>query len=218
MTDNTYTEFPAAEFGSSYDPFGANGKPAEDPTAPDENYTQPDPNVAQEKKRTPTAKRYEAKMNGVMSSLFKASVNKPGYVADAAAISLYGGNFAEKVGDVAAHDPRIAKFLDTLDGGVDNPYLALVAAGLPFALQLIRNHEPQLEPNVRLFRIPFSKSKKRPQGRTVTFKKLGIKLGFLRHQTDDPERLYRYVFDENPMMRPAMEAQKITVARFPGDK
>lgn len=202
-------------FAPVFEPFSANGQPANDVTDPEQQYTEPH-NVAEEKKRTRRAQQYEAQVNQLVSAWFKGSVSKPGFVADAAALSLYGPNFAEKAGDLADHDKNVARFIDALNGDVvSNPYLALVAASLPLALQIIRNHEPVLEPKARLFRIPFSKSKKHPEGRSLNFKKLGIRLGLLRHQTDSPERIYRYVFVDNPLMRKAMEEQGITVARLP---
>lgn len=211
MADTTaFAEFPTDNF----DPFGLNGQNPADVTDPEPQYTEPQ-NVANERKRSAKAKAYEAQVNAIVSAWFKASVGKPGMVADAAALSLYGPNLAEKTGDLAAHDPRIGKFIDALNGGVENPYLAMIAAALPLALQLIRNHEPILEPNPRTFRIPFSKTKKNPNGRSLGIKKFGIKLGVFRHQTDDPERLYKYVFEESSAMRAAMEQQGITIARYP---
>lgn len=207
----------APDFVPGFDPFSGNGHEPTDVSDPEQRYTEPDPSVAQEKKRSRKAQAYEAQVNGLISSWFKASVGRPGTVADAAALSLYGPNFAEKTGDLAAHDPRIAKFIDVFNGDIaSNPYLAAVAAGLPLALQLIRNHEPVLEPQSRLFRIPFSKSKKHPNGRTLKLSKFGIRLGFFRHQTDDPQRLYDYVFTQSAAMMATMKAQEITVARFPG--
>jgi hypothetical protein len=209
--DTEFAQFPA---DPEFDPFGANGQAPADVTDPEQQYTEPQ-NVAKEKKRSRKAQEYEAQVNTLVSAWFKASVGKPGTVADAAALSLYGPNLAEKTGDLAARDPRIGKFIDALNGGVENPYLAVIAAALPLALQLVRNHEPVLQPNPRLFRVPFSKSKKNPDGRHVRLKKFGIKLGMFRHQTDDPERLYKYVFEESPQMRVAMESQGIAIARFP---
>jgi hypothetical protein len=216
-TETGFTTFDDPDFAPlSFDAFSGNGQAPHDVTDPEPKYTEPKPEVAQEKKRSRRALEYEAQINGLISSWFKASVTRPGTVADAAAISLYGPNFAKKGGDLAAHDKRIGAFLKALEGGVENPYLAAIAVGLPLALQLIRNHEPVLEPQMRRLRIPFSKSKKHPEGRRWTLKKFGLRLGMFRHQTDDPQRLYNYVFNESPAMRKAMEAQGITVARFPG--
>lgn len=217
MTDSTDvfgTEF-NPQFPPEFEPFSANGQPTPDVTNPEGQYAEIH-NVAEEKKRSVKARKYEAQANKVISSWFKASVSKPGFVADAAALSLYGPPLAEKVGDLAEHDPRVARFIDTLNGDViSNPYLATIAAALPLTLQLIRNHEPELEPKPRIFRIPFSKSKKRPEGRRLSLKKFGIRLGLFRHQTDSPEKLYEYVFAKNPVMQQAMADQGIKIASMP---
>jgi hypothetical protein len=88
--DTEFAQFPA---DPEFDPFGANGQAPADVTDPEQQYTEPQ-NVAKEKKRSRKAQEYEAQVNTLVSAWFKASVGKPGTVADAAALSLYGPNLA----------------------------------------------------------------------------------------------------------------------------
>jgi|SRR5882724_1783141 len=142
----------------------------------------PDPTITQEPKRTLRAKRYEKKIGGIFGAAARTSLEHPATIADGAAMLYYVPNIAKKLGDLADVDDNVRKGIDFLTGGVENPYAAALAAVAPLVFQIIRNHEPVLEPSMRGLRIPFTK-------RTIKLK-FGIKLGRLRQMfTHDPEEL-----------------------------
>jgi len=161
-----------------------------------DNFDEPDEKLLDEPKRSVKAKAYEKKVRGFFRTGFWATVSHEATVPDAAAILVHAPKISEKVGDLADADPRIAKGIDFLTEGTENPYLAAIAVGLPFALQILRNHEPQLVPAQRGIRIPFTQ-------RRINFK-FGIKLGRLRVITSDPHDLSKYVF-ENDAVKNAMK-------------
>ena len=161
-----------------------------------QQYATVDTQVLEEKKRTPKARKYEKKCNTIVNAAFRFAVQRPETKADAATIALYGPTVAEKAGDLADAHQKVADFIDALDGGVESPILAFSVAVFPLAIQIVRNHEPILEPQVRVWKIPFTKNKKHPQGRAFTFKRLGIKLGILRNLTNEPKAMEDFVFGD----------------------
>jgi len=157
---------------------------------------QPDATIIDPKKRSRTAEAYEKKMRGLFRTGFHLTVSHPATRPDAAAIVMHAPEISKKIGDLADADPRIKKGIDFLTEGTENPYLAVIAASVPFALQLLRNHEPQLVPAQRGIKIPFTK-------RHIAFK-FGIKLGRLRAATVPSEDLTSFVFG-NAGVRDAMK-------------
>jgi len=169
-------------------------------------FDEPDKNLLQEKKRSRTAKEYEKKLRELSNVAFRATVNHPATLPDAAAIIMYAPQIAEKWGDLADADARVKRGIDMITDGTENPYAAAILSTLPLVMQFVRNHEPVLEPQARGIRIPFTK-------RVIPFRfKLGIKLGKLRNMTEDPANLMTHVF-ENSDIKTALEKQGIKVAR-----
>lgn len=169
---------------------------------PDNEPDKPSPELASKRKRTARAKRYEARAAEILGAATRAAVEHPATVPDGAALLYYGKNFAEKMGDLADADERVRKALDAFSGGIENPYAAAFSSAAILALQIIRNHEPKLEPEVRGLRIPFTKK---------TFKfRFGIKLGRIRPLTHDPKALT--VAALTPDVISFLESQGVRVA------
>jgi hypothetical protein len=146
----------------------------------------PHPEMTEKPKRSLRAKRYEKQVGTVLGAATRAAAEHPSTIPDAAALLYYGRNVAEKMGDLADADERVRKAIDIFSGGVENPYMAAFSSVAILGLQLIRNHEPKLEPEVRGLRIPFTK-------RTIKLR-FGIKLGRVRALTHDPKELTRAAF------------------------
>lgn len=149
------------------------------------------------------AAEYQKKAQAFFQVLFRATVDNSATVPDAAAIIMHGPAISEKAGRLAAHDERIARGIDFLTEGSENPYAALAIASAPLLMQVIRNHEPVLAPVHRGIRVPFTQRRLKL--------KLGVKLGRLRTLTNDPGALYRHVFN-NADIRASLLKQNITVA------
>jgi CDP-glycerol glycerophosphotransferase (TagB/SpsB family) len=150
----------------------------------------------------------------------RAAAQHESTVPDAAAIIMYGPTFSEKWGNLAAQDARIARGIDFILEGTENPYIAAAVAGLPLIAQVYRNHQASLNPQAvmetvkrsraetkqrqgRTFRIPFTK-------RTVTIR-FRFQLPAVENFTNDPDALAHYVF-EDPKIQKAMEKANIQVA------
>lgn len=183
--DNVETELidvpPDAQFLEPEAPTGAIFDIPED---------KPDPDFTKEKKRPRGAIKYENTVKGWFQTAFAAALGNPKTHADAAAIVMHAPKICPKVGDLAASDPKVARGIDFLSEGTENPYLACLAVSLPFVFQILRNHEEDLEVKQRGIRIPFTK-------RRFGFK-FGIKLGPLRDApgTKEPDFLKQHVFND----------------------
>ena len=175
-------------------------------------YDEPEPGFVQAPPRGRTAKSYEKKIKTTLNVIFREAVARPSTVPDAAAILMYGPNFAQKWGDLAEHDKRVRRGIDMLLDGAENPYLAAAFATMPLLLQCYRNHEEALSPSgavqalkksretakqrePRKLKIPFTK-------RYVEFRwKLNVPA--VKNMTNDPQQLAGYVFN-NPDIVAAM--------------
>lgn len=162
----------------------------------------------QEPKRSKTAKDYENKAADVLRFAMRMTVTSDKTVTDAAAIMTYGDSVAEKIGDLAAEDPRVAKIIDFINGGTDSPYLNLAMAAMPLVLQVVRNHESdaavEVKKEFRLFgrwsiKVPF---------------KLRLKNKFFRNLTSHPKELYDATFV--PEVTEALKKQGINVPAYKG--
>lgn len=109
-------------------------------------------------KRPVGAAAYQRKVNNLLTAGVAATAGNPATVADAAAILIHGKKIAHSVGDLAAENKRVADIVDFLNGGTATPIVATVAALVPFALQIFRNHEPEIS-NVSRISLPFTKGK-----------------------------------------------------------
>lgn len=204
-------ELPSLDVDSS--PF-FNGEPDNQDFLNDEPNPQPaetfdavDPKFITAKRRPTGAPEYEKKIKGILKGAFDMTVGNTATVADAAAIYQYQGKIVEKGAILATVNPTFARGIDFLTEGTENPTIAFAAALLPLALQLVRNHEPILEPAPRGFKVPFTKK---------TFRipiKVGIKLGRLRNATYEPRHMYNVVLG-NPTVIATLEKQGVSIAPF----
>lgn len=171
----------------------------------DDVFDQPDASILDEKPRSKKAVAYEQKMKGLFGLGFRLTVPHEQTQADAAAILMFGGDISTAAGDLAAENEWVAKAIDMLTEGSDNAALALITASIPFALQILRNHEPEVEatPEMgRLIKIPFKKEPIK-----VRFR---IRLRRARMWTVPPENLKDHVFS-NPDVSMKLASQGIKV-------
>jgi hypothetical protein len=153
----------------------------------------------------------------VFKPAFELTAQHPDTIADSAAIIVYGPKLTAKIGDLAATDTRVASMVNFLDEGTSNPLGAALVAALPLVMQLIRNHEPVLEPAPRGFKIPFLKHRDGTPRRFELKWKVGIKLGKLRNRTYDPVQLENFVFD-NPDIKAQLAKRKLIIGRSNGGR
>lgn len=174
---------------------------------PTESYDPLDPRFIAAKRRVGGAPEYERKLKGLLKGAFDLTVGNTATVADAASIYQYQAKIVEKGAVLAVKNQTFARGIDFLTEGTENPAIAFAAAVLPLALQIIRNHEPVLEPAPRGIKIPFTKR---------TFRipiKVGIKLGRLRAATYEPRHMYNVVLG-NPDVVATLTKQGVTIAPF----
>lgn len=175
------------------------------PNPDDAEFDTPDADTVKAGARARGAIKYEKKMQGLLQTAFASTVGISATVPDAAALLMHSPNIAKSVGDLAASDPKVARGIDFLTEGTDNAYLGVILATVPLVLQVIRNHEPSLEPEIRGIKIPFTKRR---------FKiKFGIKLGRIRNVTNDPKALYEHVFTD-PKVVANLKKRGTNVAPF----
>jgi hypothetical protein len=183
------------------------------PPPGDEEYDQPRSDFVSSNYRGPVAKKYEKKVKTVLNVVFRQTVARESTVPDAAAILMYGPQFAEKAGDLANKDPRARRAIDMLTEGSDNVYLAFGIAAVPLVLQLWRNHEEILNPKgaVEAVRESRKRAKERePKRIRIPFTKRQIEFRFqfklpsLRNLTNEPDALAAHVFS-NPDIILAMQ-------------
>jgi hypothetical protein len=159
-------------------------------------------------KRSRTAKQYENKVADILRTAMRVTITSEKTVTDAAAILTYADGVAEKAGDLADQDERVAKAIDFINGGTENPYLNLAMAALPLVLQLVRNHEPdtvaEVKKEFKLFgrwtiKVPF---------------RFRLRNKVLRGLTAEPKMLYDATFV--PEVKAALAKQGINVPAYKG--
>jgi hypothetical protein len=201
--DGTY-DFSGATADDSASAWDDILRPEEPPPLQEPDVDLPNPSLITGKTHSPKSKAYQRKMNGALGTAFRLSASHPHTLADSAALLMYGPDLSVAVGDLAAENDRVARAVDMLSDTSDNTTAAVLLVAVPFLLQIIRNHEPVLEPAQRGLRIPFTQ-------RRLRFK-FGIKLGRLRNMTNDPKALTDHVYT-NPDIKAALAKQGIRVAR-----
>jgi hypothetical protein len=160
-------------------------------------------------KRTRRAVEYETKIAKLFSSIMRATAGSEKTLPDAAALLMHGPIIASKTGDLADQDDRVRRMVDMISSGTENPYLALAAAALPLAVQIVRNHETETPVRVGI-RIPFTRGK-----RSINFPfRLRLKNPVLRSATYSANDITTMVFN-NPAIRDMLMAQRVEVA-YPG--
>jgi hypothetical protein len=168
-----------------------------------EDYTEPDADFLKNPRRKRHAVEYENKVKSTLMMGTRFLFDNPNTVPDAATLIMYGPNFSRAMGDWAAEEPWVRKSIDFIAGGANNPGAAAMAALIPMALQILRNHEPVAEVvQPKRIRIPFTK-------RYISIK-FRIKLGKLRNLTNDPKAFTEHVLG-NPQIRENLAKQGINL-------
>jgi hypothetical protein len=143
--------------------------------------------LGQKKSRSEKARAYDEKVQGVLSLAMRMLATNENTVADAAVFIEHGTAFASKMGDLAAHDKRVAHGIDLITTGTENPYAAVVVAALPMIAQIIRNHETETAKPFEI-RIPFTKRTFKPKI------KIRLNIAFMRALTVHPRQMIHSVF------------------------
>ena len=170
----------------------------------EDQYDIPESEFVQSVTRGRIAKQYEKKIKTVLNTLFRQTVAHQAAVPDAAAILMYGPQFAEKWGDLAETDKRIRRGIDAIVEGAENPYIAAAMATMPLFLQIYRNHEEALSPKGAVEAIKQSRARAKertPRRIRIPFTKRYMEFRFrfrlpaVQNMTNDPEQLAAYVFN-----------------------
>ena len=160
-------------------------------------------------KRSRKAKEYENKTADILRFAMQMTVTSERTVTDAAALLTYGAQVAEKVGDLAEQDPRVARMIDFINGGTENAYLNVAMVAMPLVLQVIRNHEPE--------KITAETTKTFTLFKRWTIKipfRIKLRNKFFRNLTHEPKELYTATFV--PEVVQALQAQGVNVAAYKG--
>jgi len=177
-------------------------QPQPEPEQATESYDRADASIIDKPERTPRAKKYEKKANKSIGTLTRLLLQRPATVPDAATLMLYGPDVAETFGDLADKNPRVAKIIEMFEESTDSPVLAVISATTPLLLQLIRNHEPVLEPKERTIKLGMFNVR--------IPRKIGVRLGLLRGITHDPDAILKNVFGD-PDVVEALRRNGVTV-------
>lgn len=201
-------------FGGPAEPISLDPEPEIPDTSPadDPGYVHADAStIGGSPRRQRGAAAYERKLRAIFATGIKITAQRPSTVPDSAALIIYSPKVAKTVGELAASDPRIARGIDVLFDGTNSPWLNAAVALAPLASQMIRNHEPVLEPRSRGLKVPFTR---------ITFNfpfKLGIKLGILRNVTNEPQSFADWVFSQ-PEVQEAFKRQEVPLAWRGGNR
>lgn len=160
--------------------------------------------LGEKKSRSEKARAYDEKVQGVLSLIMKMCAGNENTVADAATFIEHGEAFASKMGDLAAHDKRVAHGIDLITSGTENPYAAVALAALPIVAQIIRNHETETAKPFEI-RIPFTKRTFKPKI------KIRLNIAFMRALTVHPRQMIQSVFGREDV-RQALISSGVEVA------
>ena len=155
--------------------------------------------IGEKKSRSEKARAYDEKVQGVLSLAMRIFASNENTVADAAVFIEHGEAFASKMGDLAAHDKRVAHGIDLITTGTENPYAAVVVAALPMIAQFIRNHETETAKPFEI-RIPFTKRTFKPKI------KVRLNIAFMRALTVQPGQFIRNVFGREDVRAALIES------------
>lgn len=189
------------------------------------------PDYSQFVKRPTTkiSREYRDKMRAMLKSALVGAININDF-PDAAAIVHYGPDFSIATGDLADTDERVRGMLDLITSP-GNPYVSFLLAGLPFAAQLFRNHQPQIDQMQMTRKQRRAYRREHPEAIPRTTFKLGrfninvrfkvrnpLKMFFggIMSQTSDPGELTYKVFSDEKLVS-ALEKQGIRIS-FTNDK
>lgn len=157
--------------------------------------------LVDEPKRSAKAELYEKKVRKVVRIAIKLTAPRPSTVPDAGILLASGPSLAVAWGDLAAEDARIAKMIDFLDDGADNLYLNALMVTIPVLAQILRNHEPVIEPEHGI-KIPFTKKRIR-----IPFRVKFAWLNAITHKPSDAAAVMHI-----PAIKDKLAEQRIYVA------
>jgi hypothetical protein len=170
-------------------------------------------------KRTALQKEYEERTAAVLKQLLIGTLNS-GNAYDAATIIHFGPAFARGTGHLADSNSKARAAIHALTTP-GNPWMTFAMTALPFASQLIRNHEAEIAtiPDKRREAKAARKRRKetgepKPEPRfsvKIPFTRLRIPLRFnvkipalfagFRAQTQEPETLAQSTFSDPRILR-----------------
>lgn len=242
MPDN-WDNFTDAERDAFFDPAG-NGHTGESDSGEETHYVDytaltdaPDYSTIVKGTRTKLAKDYEDKVKSILKSGAIGTLRR-GQLPDSAAIFRHGPAFAAAAGDLAEVSEGTRRMID-LATAPENPYVALLVAGIPLVAQLFRNHGPEIQEVQRTRRAMKRYRKEHPEEfakianakrRNVEIKlpfgrRLSFRVGFkfnplngirfaIRTQTREPNELVMMVFSDEKLVA-ALKKQGIKIAQVP---
>lgn len=181
--------------------------------------------------QTARGKEYEDKVKSMLKAVALTAFRN-GNVVDGATVLHFGSSFAKAAGDLTDTSDNAAKAIDLLTAP-DNPWVAFLAIGVPFAMQFFRNHEREAEVIGKTFKQRRQERKrakaegltppKEKQGTPITvgrgrFKftfrlhvpSPGIVLNVFRSQTHDPRQLAHDILSDEKL-RKALAKQGIVI-------
>lgn len=181
--------------------------------------------------QTNTAREYEEKVASMLKALALGAF-KNGDIVDGATILHYGKPFAKTAGDLTDVSNGARRAIDLLTAP-DNPWVVFVTTALPFAMQMMRNHEQTGSAVAKGWREARKERKrlkqegrlppksegtpitiKGPFGRKLTFRihlpRAAKVWNFFRAQTRDPVDLVTDVMSDEKL-RKALAKQGIVV-------
>lgn len=197
--------------------------PGEVPDDVKEDFAEADATIGESPKKSVRHRQYEKKVRKLLAAGFRYTAANENTVSDAAAIIIHGPDFADSAGALADKDERFRRGIDMLTDGSENPYLAFAIAAVPFAMQIYRNHEKDLQPSVIAERVKQNRAERKeraPKEYKIPFtnKRLQIKFRFqfpaMQVLTNEPTALADYVFS-NPNVQQMIHKQDIKVAWTP---
>lgn len=160
--------------------------------------------LGKKKSRSEKAYAYEKKSEDFLGFIMRLCASNENTVADAATLIEHGEAFSSKLGDLAAHDKRVAHGIDLITSGSENPYAAVVLAALPIVAQIIRNHETETAKPFEI-RIPFTQRTFKPKI------KIRLNIAFMRALTMHPRQMIQSVFGRDDV-RQALISSGVEVA------
>lgn len=179
--------------------------------ATNETFATVDPDIIKAQRRKNGAKAYEDKVTDILRMAVTVTAGNPATVVDAAAILLHGDTVSYAFGDLAVTDANTARVINFLHGGTGNPATAAVMATLPLVLQILRNHEPELE-HVTRINLPFTR------GRVGFNVPSRVKLRISNNKiaasmTNPPEKVYAAAFTP-AVVEQLADTLKVNVANY----
>lgn len=181
--------------------------------------------------QTARGKEYEEKVKSMLKAVSLAAFRN-GNVVDGATILHFGSSFAKAAGDLTDTSDGAAKAIDLLTAP-DNPWVAFLMVGAPFALQFFRNHEREAEVIGKTWKQRRQERKRmktegltpppKEKGTPVTIGRGRFKftvhmrmpsptavLNVFRAQTHDPRQLAHDILSDEKL-RKALAKQGITI-------